>query len=172
MPSKTPSITIGAAVYAVVSLLTTFLTINATGTGGQFASGTIGCLIGLIAPVVAVWHYTSTHQLTIPAAQGAGVGALSALAGAALAGLIQFGLQAIGVLPSTAEIIERQREQMIASGQVTAEQYDQMMSGMGGLASNPLLGLVVGIVIATILGAIAGAIAAAIFKKGTDEMAL
>ncbi|WP_420457306.1 hypothetical protein [Rubrivirga sp.] len=167
MPSKTPSIVLGAAVYAVAGLIIGFIAIN-TGQTGQYLVGVLCCLAALAGPAVAVWHYTSTNGLTIPAGTGAGLGA----AAVALGGLVSYGitrlLQAVGAYPSNAELLERQRDQLIAQGMEPeaieqAMQMGEMFQGIGGA--------IVNLVIAALIGAIGGAVAASIFKKGpVDEL--
>ncbi len=162
MPSKTPSIALGAAVYAVAGLIMGFIAIN-TGQAGQYLVSVLCCLAALAGPAVAVWHYTSTNHLTIPAGQGAGLGA----AAVAIGGLVSYGitrlLQAVGAYPSAAEMLERQRDQLVAQGMdpeaiAQAMQMGELFQGVGGA--------LVQIVVVALIGAIGGAVAASIFKKG------
>ena len=90
----------------------------------------------------------------------------------ALGGLVSYGitrlLQAVGAYPSDAELLERQRSQLIAQGLepeavAQAMQMGEMFQGVGGALIN--------LVVAALIGAIGGAIAASIFKKGpVDEL--
>ncbi len=63
----------------------------------------------------------------------------------------------------------RQRSEMIAQG-MSAEEVDRIMSMAGGVADNPILGIVLSVAVGAVIGAIAGAIAAAVFKKGEPAM--
>ena len=164
MPSKTQSILIAAVVGAVLSLLTNFF---ASSPGGlQYVGSALGCITIIAVPMVAVWHYTNTHRLTLSAGSGAGLGALAAVAAGLLGAVISFGLQAAGILPSQEELIERQREQMISQG-MSAEQVEQAL-GFATMFTGPL-GIALSLVVGAVIGAIVGAIAASIFKKGEVE---
>lgn len=167
MPTKLPSIVIGAAVYTVLAVILSFLALS----GGQAASivGSCGlCLTALVGPLVAVWHYTSTHSLTVPAGTGAGIGAGAGALGAVLSGVVSLLLQTVGVLPDSAEQLERQRQTMLETGMDPA-QIDQQLEFAASF-SNPVVGLVLGIVIGAVVGAIAGAIGASVFKKGAPRV--
>lgn len=165
MPSKNPSVLLGAAVYAVASLITGFVALNG-GQTGQYLVSVLCCLFALLGPGVAVWHYTSTNGLTVPAGVGAGMGAAAVFLG----GLVSYGisrvLQAVNVYPSDAEMLERQRDQLIAQGMEpeaieSAMQMGEMFQGVGGALIN--------LVIVAVIGAIGGAIAASVFKKGAVD---
>lgn len=165
MSSKMQSALLGALVFAVLGTLVAIMTVGDTSM--QIVATISNCLVAIIAPLVAVWHYTSTNALTIPAGEGAGLGALASAVGALFGGIIGFLLQGIGLLPTTEEVIELQREQMLSQG-MSAEQIDQTM-GMMSTFSNPFIAILIGVVIGAIIGAIAGAISALIFKKGEEE---
>ena len=168
MPTKLPSIVIGAAVYTVLAVILSFIAFS----GGMVASiaGTCGlCLTALVGPLVAVWHYTSTHRLTIPAGAGAGIGAAVGALGAVLNAVVTFALQAVNVLPDTAEQLERTRQMMLDSGADPA-QVEQQMAATSAFTGNPVIGIVTGIVVGAVVGAIAGAIGASVFKKGEPRM--
>lgn len=168
MPSKSPSILLGAAVAAVLGLLQLFLA-SSGGTSGQYLSGLVCCLVAIAGAGGAVWHYTTTHKLTIPAGTGAGLGAAAVAAGYALTYVIGEILQAVGVTPSDEELLEMSRSQLIDQG-MDPSQVDQALE-MGQMMSGPL-GAVVGLVVLAILGAIIGAVAASVFKKGTVDGAV
>ena len=161
MPSKNQSILLGALVSVVLGTILAFIAYSG-GTAGLFLGGCGGCLAAFVGPVVAVWHYTNTHRLTIPAGSGAGLGALTGLTGAALSWVITFLFRAIGVFP-TAEEWQRTTQEMF--GQEGAEVPDMS----GSIFSSPIGELVIGLLIGAIVGAIGGAIAASIFKKGPVE---
>ena len=167
MPSKNPSIALGVVAYVVLSLGAAFLILQG-GTALGALAGCLGCLVILAGPMLAVWHYTSTHRVTLLPGQGAGLGAITGAAGALVAGLIQQALIALDVLPDTAESLAMQREEMLSQGMDPA-QIDSAMSfaeSLGGLTSNPFMGLVLGVVLGAALGALFGALAAVMFKKG------
>ncbi len=163
MQPKVPSIALGAAVYTVLALIVGFFALNASGSA-QYLTSVLCCLAAISGPAVAVWHYTSTHDLTIPAGTGAGLGAAAIVAGGLVSLAITKALQMANVYPSDAEIMDRQRDQLIAQG-LEPEMIEQsmkmgeMMQGVGGALIN--------IVIAALIGAIAGAIAASVFKRGS-----
>lgn len=170
MPSKTPSIALGAIISIVLSMALSFGMLS-MGPTGQMLAGCGACLLAVVGPLVAVWHYTSTHHLTIPAGPGASLGAITGAVAAVVGGLLQQGLILVGLYPNAAEVIERQRQGMIDSGMDPAqiEQSMQMAEQMGGMTSNPLIGILIGLVFGAVLGAIGGAIGAALFKKGPLE---
>jgi hypothetical protein len=167
MPSKTPSIALGAAAYAVLSLALAFLILRA-GPSLQAAAGCFGCLVILAGPMLAVWHYTSTFNLTLLPGEGAGLGALTGAIGALVSGAISQVLIALDVLPDQAETMAIQRQKMIEQGMDPAqiEGAMSMAERFSGLSTNPILGLVVGIAFGALLGALFGALAAVLFKKG------
>ncbi|MGB3543147.1 hypothetical protein [Rubrivirga sp.] len=162
MPSKIPSITLGAAVYTVAALFTGFVTIQG-GTSAQYVTTLLCCVSALLGPAVAVWHYTTTHKLTLAAGPGAGLGAAAVVAGGLISYVITLGLQALGFYPSNAEMIDRQRDQLLAQG-LEPDQVEGALQ-MAEMFSGPL-GVVVNVIVAAVIGAIGGAIAAAIFKRG------
>ena len=165
MPSKTQSILLGAAVYTVASLITGFIAIQGGGASSYLTSA-LCCVSALIGPFVAVWHYTSTNNLTVPAGTGAGLGAAAIVAGGVVSYLITLLLQAVGVYPSQEDMVEMQRDQMAAQG-MEPEQIEQAM-GMVEMFSGPL-GILVNLVVAAVIGAVAGAIAASVLKRGTVD---
>lgn len=171
MPSKVPSIVVGAVVAAVLSLLTTF--VSAGGDANQVLSSVVSCLccLGAIGSgVVAVAHYTNAHALTISPGTGAGMGAAAGFLGMLAAALIGLLLQAVGVLPTTEESMAVARESMRAQG-LTDEQIEQGLQ-FSSYLTGPL-GTAIFSILGAILGAIGGAIGAALFKKGTaDDPAL
>ncbi len=156
MSDKTPSILIGGAVVAVLS--TSYI-------------GFINCLCCagvIIGAMTAVWHYTNTNSLTIPAGQGAVIGLLAAIVGAVLAMLVNYILINLGIRSDQAIvefILNRFGDQMpLEQVEAMEEQLDASLS-FGIFFINSLIGLVVSV----IFGAIGGAIGASVFKKGEDE---
>lgn len=157
---------LGALVYVVLGLIAQFIVYN-SGLMGSPAGGVFMCLVAIVAPIVAVWHYTNTNSQTIPAGEGAGLGALASATGAVIAGVLGLLLQQVGLFPTVEQMMEIQREQMLSQG-MSPEQIDQATQMMGAF-SNPLVGILIGLVIGAVVGAIAGAIAALVFKKGEED---
>ena len=172
MPDKKPSIAIGVAAYVVLSVGVAFLAAQG-GTVVQSAAGCAGCLVLLAGPMLAIWHYTSTHRVTLLAGPGAAMGAITGAVGAVVAGAITQALMAANVLPDVAETLANQRRQMLDQGMDPAAVDRAMAIGeqFGGLASNPLAGIVVNALIGAALGALFGALAASVFKKGASGAA-
>lgn len=162
MPDKKQSIIMGGAVYAGLSVVVSLLF-------GQAGLGqALGCLIIFSGGLTAVWHYTSTHSLTIKAGQGAGLGTLASLLGAVLAIAVGFALVTAGIMPDPAvEGMERAIADMEARG-MTEEQIEQGLA-MTEMFMNPAVWITMGLVFGAIGGAISGAVGALIFKKGEDE---
>jgi len=156
MSDKTQSILIGGAVVAVLS--TSYI-------------GFINCLCCagvIIGAMTAVWHYTNTNSLTIPAGEGAVIGLLAALMGAVLAMLVNYILISLGIRSDQVIvefILNRFGDQMpIEQVEAMEDQLDASLN-FGSYLTNGLIGMVV----STIFGAIGGAIGASVFKKGEDE---
>jgi hypothetical protein len=161
MPSKLQSILLGAVVYAIVSVVLAVLGQAMTlGTAGGAILLLFSCLFGLALGALPVWHYTSTHQLTIPAGTGAGMGAGALAIGVIIAAILQFALVAAGVMTDPQELMMDQWE---AQG-MTPEQIETAQA-----FSNPLISTAIGLVIGAIIGAVGGAIGAAMFKRGPEE---
>lgn len=162
MPSKVPSIALGGAVYAVAALFTGYVTLQG-GTSAQYVTLLLCCVSALLGPAVAVWHYTTSYGITVQAGPGAGMGAAAVVAGGLVSYVVTLALQASGIYPSDAEIMERQREQLLAQG-LDPAQIDQALQ-MGEMLSGPI-GVAVNVIVAAVIGAVGGAIAASIFKRG------
>jgi hypothetical protein len=159
MTGKWTSILIGALTYVFLgTLLSTF------GAAAGGFGAILSCLVVLGSAAVAVWHYTTTNELTITGGEGAGMGALTGLIGAVIAGILGYFLISIGAVPDPMDAaIEQMREQGL-----TEEQIEQGM-GMAEMFSSPVIGIVVGAVFGLIGGAIGGAVGAALFKKGGPD---
>lgn len=161
MSAKAPSILIGILAYVILSILLQFF---AAGVG--FLSGVLGCLVILGSAMVGVWHYTSTNGLTIPAGEGAGIGALVGLGGAVLAGVLSLLLISAGAMPDPADLaVEQMRAQGLTDEQIEAQR------GMLELFGSPLMVLLVGGVLGALVGAIGGVIGASVFKHGGEAPA-
>lgn len=165
MPDKQQSILLGTLVTAVLS--TSYL--------GYI--NFICCLGVIIGSMTAVWHYTSNHGLTIPAGQGAGMGALVGGLGMIIGGLLSVALAAAGInaegaiLDAAIGFMENAAEN--ASGDELEQLEEQIASleaqrdgdtSIGDMAVSLFTGAIVG----SIFGAIGGILGAVIFKKGAD----
>ena len=160
MPDQKQSILLGALVTGLLS--TSYL-------------GFINllCCAGvIIGSLVAVWHYTSTHNLTIPAGKGAVMGLITAIVGALFGFILTYVLMMIGIrhdLVITEWMLDAFGESM------QPEQIDQMEEQINqpvSLGTHLLtINTVIGIIVSAIFGAVGGAIGAAIFKKGGEAPA-
>ncbi len=169
MPSKVPSILVGAAVATILGIVVQFVN-TGPAVGNQVLGGIMGCIACLayaIAGVIAVYHYTNTHGLTISPGSGAGLGALAGVAGALIGYLIGLLLQTVGVFPSAEELMQMQMEMMRDQG-MTEDQIEAVEQ-FAGFSQGPIA-VAIAVVFGAILGAIGGAIGAAMFKKGGDPM--
>lgn len=151
MPDKSQSIILaGAAVGIGAAILNLVPTVG----------GCIACLAYLGAGILAVWHYTDRHQLTLKGGQGAGLGALAGVLAGIVAFVLQLLFQTIGLAPDWREAME----EGFANSNMDPAQIDEIMQTM----SSPLVmvGLVVvGLILNAVIGAIGGVIGASLFKK-------
>jgi hypothetical protein len=169
MQNKLPSILLGGL---AVGLITTVLSIfSQPGSGNQAMGMAMGCVVCLAyvgAGLIAVWHYTNTQRLTLPAGEGVLMGLMAGAVAALVGVVLGLLLRAVGILPGPEEVWA----QLEASGQfddVPPESLEmsrnvmEMMMGPAGHAIALVLGAVAGLV--------GGAIGAAMFKKGGDRPA-
>lgn len=164
-PPRGPSVALGAAVYTLLGVGLTFLTFRLGG-AAMYVSGCGLCLVMLLGPALGVWHYTSTHRLTLLAGPGAAIGAMTGAAGALLQLALTQALMAAGLLPDQAEQLAIQRANLIQMGMDPAQVSEALASASAGPLSNPWLAGVLSVALAAALGAAVGAIAASLFKKG------
>lgn len=154
MPNKSQSILLaGAAIGVAAPILGLIPAIGSC----------LSCIAYLCAGLLAVWHYTDRHNMTLKGGEGAGLGALAGIVAMAVASVLGYLFMAIGLTPPIRQVIE---EQLDTSG-VDPAQADQIME----MASSPLFIVaffVVALIIYAILGAIGGVIGANVFKKGND----
>jgi hypothetical protein len=156
MPDTKQSIILGALVTGILS--TSYLgLIN------------VLCCIGVIAgALVAVWHYTDMNELTIPTGKGAGMGAVAAVGGSAIAMILNLALIQFGIRHDLAvvEFMLNRFGDSLPPEQIEAmEAQLEAPFQLGAYFLNALLGFV----ISAAFGAIGGAIGAKVFKKGGDE---
>jgi hypothetical protein len=160
MPPRLPSIGLAAAVYVGISLILALFARPGASPAMSAVIGLVGCLFMIAIGAVAVWHYTSTHGLTIPGGTGAGMGAGAVALGVIVAALVNLLLVAAGVIPDPqqAALLEMERQGL------PDEQIEMAMR-----FANPLIGTAIGLVLGALMGAIGGAIGAAVFKRGGAE---
>lgn len=154
MPNKSQSILLAGAAIGVAAPILALI----PAVGSCFS-----CIAYVCAGLLAVWHYTDRHNLTLKGGEGAGLGALAGIVAMAVASLLSFLFTAIGLTPPIRQVIE---DQLDASG-VDPAQAEQIME----MASSPLFIVaffIVALIIYAILGAIGGVIGANVFKKGSD----
>lgn len=156
MPSKQQSIVLGGVLVGILS--TSYLGLI----------NLLCCAGVIIGALVAVWHYTSQNELTISAGQGAGIGAMAALLGWAIAFILNFALIKAGVRSDqaiTQIILDKLGSNM------PPEQYDAMVQQMEAEITfgKYFLNSLIGLAFSALFGAIGGAIGGAVFKKGPVE---
>lgn len=156
MPDKQQSVLLGSVVVALLS--TSYI-------------GYINfiCCIGVvIGAMVAVWHYTDAHRLTIPAGRGAVLGLQAGLIGAVIALVLNYVLIRMGIRHDHAmvdlilntlgdSLPPEQLDEMIEQRDAPVRLTPYLMQGS------------LGVLLSGGFGALGGAIGAALFKKGTTE---
>lgn len=157
MPDKKQSILLGGLIAGLLS--TSYL---------GFIN--VLCCLGVIAgALAAVWHYTSTNELTLKTGEGAGMGAIVGIVGYFIGNILTLVLMSAGIRHDLAI-----NQYMMDSfgDSMPPEQYDMMMAQMekpftvgGWLAENGLM-LVIGALAVVAMGSIGGALGAKMFKKG------
>lgn len=163
MPSKRDSILLGGLVVGVLS--TSYL---------GFINF-VCCLGVVIGAMVAVWHYASNNSLTIPAGQGAGIGAAAGALGAAIAFVLNTVLTLAGIdsndafLNAIIGFMETQAESVSGDDAAALEEQIAELEAQRDAPftiGTALSGLAIGVLVSAVFGAIGGAIGAAFFKKG------
>jgi hypothetical protein len=156
MPDKQQSVFLGSIVVALLS--TSYI-------------GYINfiCCIGvIIGAVVAVWHYTDTHRLTIPAGRGAVLGLQAGLIGAVIALVLNYVLIQIGIRHDhlLVDFIINNMGDSLPPEQIDSmmDQRDEPVRLMPYMLQGTL-----GVLLSGAFGALGGSIGAALFKKGTPE---
>lgn len=156
MPSKQQSIILGGVVAGLLS--TSYLGLI----------NLLCCAGVIIGALVAVWHYTDTHGLTIPAGQGAVIGLLAGLVGTVISLILNYILIEMGIRSDQAIT------QFILNtfgSNMPPEQYDAMVEQMNAdlTLSAYLANGLFAAVVSLVFGAIGGAIGASVFKKGEES---
>lgn len=154
MQDKLLSVLLGGAIVGVASTLIAKI---------PFLGGCLACLGYAGAGLLTVWHYTNTHQLTLPGGQGALLGMLSGAAAALISGLLTLLFIHWGFFADPIATLEAsgQLDQMSPQQAEIALRIAQVLSGFWGI--------VLGILIGGILGLFGGILGAATFKKGASE---
>ncbi len=128
------------------------------------AFGILACLAYIVSGLIAVWHYTTEHSLTLSGKEGVLLGMWSGVVATIVGTALYYLLVALNVLPTKEEAIAEARAEMEAAGvegAETATQFIELMYGVGGLA--------IGLVLAVGWGIAGGAIGRAVWKKGGDD---
>jgi hypothetical protein len=169
MSDQKQSILLGGLVAA---LLATILTFPAQG-GNPIVGFAACCIPAILGGLIAVWHYTNTNNLTLAMGAGAKLGAMAGLVGALISTVLSYVLKALGLLPSTSEAAEIQRQAMIERG-MTDQQIEQAMriAEMSSGILGQLVFVIVGCLIFALIGALGGLIGASMFKKGPTAPAV
>jgi len=167
MPSKTTSVLIGGLATAVlVTLLGVWaLTGNAV---IRTLVGCLSCLVYLCAGLIAVWHHTTEHSVTLTGGQGVVLGLFSGAIAGAAAAILQRILVIVGITPGPEEVMRASGVSMDQPGMEFAKIMMETMSGTTGLVISIVLGAIFG----GVLGLAGGAIGSSIWKRGNDEEAV
>lgn len=132
-----------------------------------------GCLAYAGCGLIAVWHYTNTHQLTITGGEGIGLGALAGVAGGLTGGLLASLFYQLGLMDPVLPQILEEMENTGTLDQMDPSTADSVISWLE-LASKwqVLIDVTCSVLFAVVFGLIGGAIGARIWKKGPDEPAM
>jgi len=161
MQSKQQSLILGGAVAGLL------------GTSYLGFINILCCLGVIVGALAAVWHYTDTYEKTIPAGEGAGMGAMAGMIGAAISTVLNLILMSFGIrhdLATSEFFLNKFGDQM------PPEQYDQLIAQIetpftiGGWLGENFVGVLIGFAVSAAFGAIGGVIGAKMFKKGGDEV--
>jgi len=153
MPDKSQSILLAGMAGGVAAIIAGLI---------PTVGDCIGCILFIAAGVLAVWHYTDRHQVTIKGGQGLVLGALAGLVGGIVQSILDQVLMAVGAKPGWREEMRQGFEQ---SGMDPA-QMEQVMEWFSSPVALVAIMLVV-LVMCMIAGGIGGAIGANIFKRGS-----
>lgn len=169
MQSRTTSILIGGLSCA---LLSTFIQIASTlsNPAGQnplmgAVFGCLGCIVGLTSGLIAVWHFTGEHELTLTRSEGIKLGALAGLVSAFVGWMMVQALMILNVMPSAEDMIELMMDNpALDNPEANLDmviQWIEISMGWGGL--------VIALIFGPVLGLLGGMIGAAMFKKGDSD---
>lgn len=162
MPSKQQSIILGGLVAGLLS--TSYL---------GFIN--VLCCAGVLAgAMVAVWHYTSTNELTLSGGQGATLGLQAALLGWVVAFVLNFVLMSAGLrhdLAIAEFFLNNMGDSMPPESVEEMERQIDTPFTLGWYLKTTLMSVngAIGIGLSALFGAIGGAIGASAFKNGPEE---
>lgn len=156
MPNKIQSILLAGAAVGVSAVIIGFIPV---------VGDCVACLLFLAAGVIAVWHYTDRHDLTLKGGQGLVLGAVAGLVAGAVQAVLERVFVGLGLKPGWQEEMQRSFDQ---SGMDPAqlEQIQGWLSSPGayiGIAA-------VALVMCAIAGGIGGVIGANVFKRESDVL--
>ena len=163
---------IGGLACAILStVIQVVSTLSNAGMGMQASPvgiilGCLGCLVGLTSGLIAVWHYTGEHELTLTGGQGVKLGALAGVVSALAAFLLTRALVLMDVMPSADDMLNLLMENPAFdnpdANMDMVEWWIEFSMGWGGL--------LVGLIFGPLFGLAGGAIGAAMFKRGDTEI--
>ena len=168
MPSKLTSALMGGLAATLLVIVFNYL----ASTGGyppNPAYGCLACFSYLVCGLVAVWHYTTEHSMTLSGSQGVALGVLSGIFAGAITALLSYLLMALGIMPGPEEMLEEMERSGLLdeAGGSFLVRIIEMMQGPAGL----LIGIVQNSITGAIMGLVGGAIGRAVWKKGEEEPA-
>ena len=167
MPPRLTSVLIGGMASALVAILLSVA--NALSNPGSqnpglgIIFGLLGCLTMLTSGLIAVWHYTGEHELSLTGGQGVGIGAMAGIAYGVVSVVLSRILIMANVLPGPEDAIRQMEESgaLDGPGADFAVMMVEFTMGWGAI--------IFAIIFGVITGLIGGAIGAAIFKRGPEE---
>ena len=166
-PSKTPSILLGAVVTGILGVI-----FSIASQQYQWLGIISCCLVPITGGILAVWHYTTTYELTIPGGEGARIGALTAFLGNILASILAVILSFVGIghNPFSSEAAREAALQQLERQNLPPEAYDQALQQIERFTSPEFIFLfaLVGLIVYVLIGAVGGAIGSALFKQGDE----
>ena len=156
MPDKQQSIILGGIVAGILS------------TSSLGFLNFLCCMGIIIGALVAVWHYTDTHELTIPSGTGATIGVMVGIVAVVISFVLNLILIKAGINHETAvnEFILNTWGDSMPPEQI--EGIESQMNAEKGIVEY-VLGIGIGLVFSSVFGAIGGGIGAKMFKKGGDN---
>lgn len=164
MPSRTQSILIAGVAVGIIGIVLAFLAEGAaTSPMGGIVVCLFSCLLGIGVGLIATWHYTNTHNLTIPGGTGAAMGALAGLVSAAIGALKSVFDLVTGRTAAMQQEVFRNLEAQGMNPEQMGPWIDFQFTPAGVAAT-----ILIGVVLSAILGAVGGAIGAALFKRGGE----
>lgn len=156
MPNRSQSIILAGAAAGVAAVLTGLI---------PAFGDCLACIILIAAGMLAVWHYTDRHHVTVTGGQGLLLGALAGLIAGGVQTMVAALFTRIGVTPGWQEELRRGFEES-GMDPTQIEQIQQMLSSPAAYVGI----LVFGLFVTAVAGGIGGAIGAAAFKRGDEAL--